>query len=363
MSGGMDFRTVQNSRVNLQNDFVEIAGQIYAGTDEVDAGEIGKVSGAALSEAAKRYARLTNNAAVPQLAALVFDVTGDLRALDFYLPITRLFYNNEQERLNFYAAIRYISGNPNLNLRVYAEHRADITTSAPPAIRYLVAGQLAEVFYYRQDILNQFLLAPRNFLLYTTRAAFDQDGGLAGGDYNFGREAIQLEISRLFEGYFGRTPGVCPFLHELGHMLDHFDAGTGRMGICEGMLPGMAPSDGPVYIPEARRFFAEGKYIEQQRYLAYQNRQAGPNDPLPIGHPYVFQTNGEFIAGYLEMFFRNPNYFARQNQVLYQGFATLLQQDPRGYWPEDFLFYVNENRKFYLSGQQPSPQNITIPAL
>jgi hypothetical protein len=357
---GFNFRDVQNSRVNLQNEFAEVAGQVFGGADYIQFGEIGNIPGGAIAQAARRYQEITRGGVNPQLAALVFDVTGDLRALDWYLAITNMLRENDAERRNFYSAIRYIAENPNLNARIYAENRRDITAQTPPAVRYLIAGQLAEVFYYRRDILDRFLSYPRNFLIYTNRTAFDQDGGLAGGDYNFGMEAIQLEMSRLFEGYNGKTPGVCPFLHELGHMLDHFEGGTGRMGTCEGILPGMANRDGAIFTPEARRAFAEGKAIEQQRYILYQNNPGIKDAPLPIGHPYVFQTDGEFIAGYLEMFFRNPHYFAKQNPALFQGFASLFRQDPRAYWQEDFPLYVNENRNFYL---RPSPQNISIPAV
>ena len=81
----------------------------------------------------------------------------------------------------------------------------------------------------------------------------------------------------------------------------------------------------------------------------------------PIGHPYVFQNNGEFIAGYLEMFFRNPHYFAAQNTELFQAFAQCLGQDPRNYWQEDFPYYVKQNRTYYLSGQRPPAPGIGIP--
>ncbi len=357
----LNYDDIRNSRPDLVGQALQVGGQLLQPQGNLDCGEVGPVPVQAIMEAGQRYQALTKGSCAPQLAALVFDVTGDFRALDFYFPIVNSLKHDEAARQDFYNAIHYIGSHPGFDMRVIAEHRQDVTEQTPPAVRAMVGGHLAEVFFYRRDIIERLLSQPRHFLIYTNRAAFDQDGGLAGGDYNFGLEAIQLEMSRLFEGYSGQTPGVAPFLHELGHMLDHFEAETGGMGRCEGILPGMASRDGPVFTPQARQLFIAGKRLEQQRYIAYQHGQAKPNDPVPVGHPYVFQSDGEFIAGFLEMFFRNPNYFAAQNPQLYGAFAELLHQDPRRYWPEDFPFYVTENRKAYLGGQRPSPQHISIP--
>jgi len=123
---------------------------------------------------------------------------------------------------------------------------------------------------------------------------------------------------------------VAPFLHEFGHMLDVCDAGTGGMRRSEGLLPGLSPSDGAIYTPEARRLFLKGKRLELERYLRHHNTLTlARGEPPPIGHPYVFQNDTEFIAGYLEMFFRNPHAFAEQYPDLYEGFMALFRQDPR----------------------------------
>jgi len=66
-------------------------------------------------------------------------------------------------------------------------------------------------------------------------------------------------------------------------------------------------------------------------------------------------------AGYFEMFFRNPNYFASQNQDLYTAFVELFGYDPRNAWKQDFPFYIDQNRTFYLSGQRPWTPHLTIP--
>jgi hypothetical protein len=203
--------------------------------------------------------------------------------------------------------------------------------------------------------------SPRRIWLYTTPRAFTEGGGVAGGCYSPAKECLQLVLSRLYEGFYQPSPGVAPFLHEFGHMLDHFDAGSARQGPSNGLLPGMRPSDGAIYSPEARELFLRGKRLELKRYNHLLEGGSASGEELPIGHPYVFQNDTEFIAGYIEMFFRNPHYVARQNPDLFGGFASLLRQDPRQGWEADFPFYVEENRRFYLDGGRPWPTRLTIP--
>jgi hypothetical protein len=343
-----------------------VGDQIAIGDHRVGLGDIlecgGPINGVpvwGIAQASEQYARLTGGHCSPQLAALVFAATGQYRALDHYFPILRRL--SEAEIGNFYLTVQAIARNPNFHLQLIDEGGADVAGRAPGGVAELVAGQIAEVFYHRPAVLERFLAAPRHFQLYTNPEAFRRDGGFAGGIYNPQRESIQLVLARLFEGFFGETAGVCPFLHEFGHMLDHFDAGAGNIGRATGLLPGLSPQDGLLYRPAARRLFVSGKRLELERYLALRREAARTGSPLPIGHPYVFQNDGEFIAGYLEMFFRNPHYFAAQNYDLYQAFVELFGYDPREAWEEDFPFYVDQNRKFYLSGQQPAPPNLTIP--
>ncbi|MBL8062879.1 MAG: hypothetical protein JNK32_07670 [Anaerolineales bacterium] len=310
-----------------------------------------------LKSASTKFDSLTNGQCRPQTAALNFDVTGQIRLLDHYFPIVRMLSEGEIE--SFYQLVQHIAEHPNFDLQLIGPKRKNITDQMPSAVRHLVAGHLAEVFFFRQDILARFLHTARHFQIYTVPEAFQQDGGVAGGCYNPARECIQIVMSRLFEGFNGTAPGVCPFLHELGHMLDHFDAGCGSMGRCEGLYPGLRVSDGDVFTPAARNLFIKGKRLELNRYLA---RQSGDfSQPIPVGHPYVFQNDGEFLAGYLEMFFRNPHYFAAQNPDLYRAYCELFGYDARKAWTEDFPHYVNANRSFYLSGQTPSKTRLTIP--
>ena len=308
-----------------------------------------------LQSASAKFDSLTNGQCRPQAAALTFDSTGDLRALDRYFPIVRILDDAD----SFYQLVQHIAHHPNFDLQLIGANRMNLTTQMPASVRHLVAGHLVEVFFFRRDILARFLSSPRHFQLYTTPEAFQKDGGVSGGCYNPSRECIQLVMSRLFEGFNGVTPGVCPFLHELGHMLDAFDSGSGSMKRGEGLYPGLRVSDGDIFTPQARILFLQGKRLELTRYLS---RQSGDfSQPIPVGHPYVFQNDGEFAAGYLEMFFRNPHYFAAQNADLFMAYVELFGYDTRRAWTEDFPHYVNANRSFYASGQIPPKTRLTIP--
>src|SRR5438445_631698 len=131
-----------------------------------------------------------------------------------------------EERPAFFRFIDSIIQHPQFRVRLIGERGKDVLDQARIDLSGMVAGHLAETFFYRPDILDRFMSSPRNFWLYTNQQTFEAGGGLAGGDYNPEREAVELVASRLYEGYDGPTPGVAPFLHELGHMLDHFDCAS-----------------------------------------------------------------------------------------------------------------------------------------
>jgi hypothetical protein len=310
---------------------------------------------------AEHYARLADGPNPAQLPALIFDASGDPWPLVHFFPVAGML--PDVQRAEHFAQVGTVAVHPGFDLGLFGERRRDLTAALPASGRWLVAGHLVEVLGRRQDILEAFLARPRHFRLYTSGAAFRDDGGVAGGDYDPAHERVQLGLGRLFEGFGSPRPGVAPFLHELGHMLDAFDAATGGMGPGHGLLPGLSPEDGALFDPEARRLFAAGKALEARRYETVRTggRRQDQQDALPLGHPYVFQNDGEFIAGYLELFFRTPNRFGALNPDLYAGFSRLLRQDPRPAWPEDFAFYVNENEAAYLPGKPVGPAGITIP--
>lgn len=355
------FTAYQNQPVKVTGDYMQIGNQRFARNASLDCGEsLGVVPLEQIAQTMEHYVHLTHGEYNPQLAAIICAITKNSRALDFYFPIVGILV--EAERTNFYQFIESLTQRPELDIQLITENRKQLSDSLRDDVAYIVAGHIAEIFFYRRDILESFLAKPKHIKLYTTQRAFQADGGQMGGDYDPRTESLQLVISRLVEGFFGPTPGVAPFLHEFGHMLDAFDAGTNRMNNGDGLYPGLNPKDGTIYSPKARELFIRGKRLELERYmLRYQNK-AKPSDPLPIGHPYVFQNDGEFAAGYLEMFLRNPNYFAEQNVDLYQSYVELFGYDSRRAWKEDFPFYVSENRNFYLSGKQPWKPGITIPS-
>ena len=356
----INFSAFRNKPTRIIANRLEIGIHRFDINDTLNFGDaIKTVPVQSIAQAMDEFVQVTAGHCNPQFAALVFTATNNFRVLDWYFPITQML--DETELDDFYQLVQEIAHHPNFDIQLIGENRADLTDQMPTCVRHIVAGHIAEVFFYKQNILERFLSNPRHFQLYATPRAFEQDGGVSGGDYNPGRGSIQLVLSRLFEGFNGETAGVCPFLHELGHMLDHFDVGSGRMGQVEGLLPGVSPRDGEAFNPLARKLFIAGKSLELERYLILYQGNFKRGDPLPIGHPYVFQNDGEFIAGYLEMFFRNPNYFEASNPDLYSAFVELFGYDPRGAWKQDFPHYVNQNREFYLSGRKPGKPNLTIP--
>lgn len=357
------FHTNRNQPVKVIGDFVNIGGQSFPRSDNLHCGErVGTVSIEGIAQMMEHYDFLTQGQYNPQLAALICAMTNNPQAMDLYFPIVNML--DEVELGNFYQFMLELTQRPELDLQLWGEKRTNLTDQMQSDVSHLVAGHLAEIFFYRRDILERFLSRPCHIRLYVTQHAFLEDVGQAGGDYDPGTESLQLVLSRLVEGFYGPTPGVAPFLHEFGHMLDAFDAGTGRMGRGDGLLPGLSPGDGPIYTPKARELFIRGKRIELERYLARYSSKAQTSDPLPIGHPYVFQNDAEFAAGYFEMFFRNPHYFAGQNPDLFQSYVELFRYDARRAWKQDFPFYINQNRHFYLSGmERPWKPGVTIPEL
>jgi hypothetical protein len=356
----LNFRTYQNKSTQFTGSHLEIDSERFDLNAVLNFDEtLGGVPVHSIVQAIDEFMQISNGYCKPQFAALAFTATKNLKALHWYFPITQMLTEPKLDR--FYELVQSIAGHPNFDIQLIAEGRREVTEQIPISVRHLVAGHIAEVFFYRQNILERFLSSPRHFQLYTTPKAFERDGGVAGGDYNPDRECIQLVLSRLFEGFYGETAGVCPFLHEFGHMLDHFDVSSGNMGYVEGLLPGLSLRDGKMLNPHARKLFIAGKALELERYLALYQGRSRNADSLPIGHPYVFQNDGEFIAGYFEMFFRNPNYFASKNQDLYSAFVELFGYDPRSAWKQDFPYYVDQNREFYLNGNKPWKPNLSIP--
>lgn len=291
---------------------------------------------------------------VPQLASVIYDMTGASSAMSMYFPMTNMLNADDTKR--FYETIHATVRNPNFDLHIWDHDLNDITDTAPPSIAFIIAGHIVEIMYFRRDFLYQFLRGQRVFNLYLSDIAYINDGGVSGGCYDTESHSIKLKVSRLYEGFFDSIPGVAPFLHEFGHMLDHYDVKSRQLGHPRGLLPGMFPWDDELYDENSREKFLAGKRLELERYNRVRFNSPKDKYDMPIGHPYVFQNDGEFIAGYLEMFFRNPFYFGEMNPTLYESLTLLFKQDPREYVKRDYDGYINKNRQVYIGRSHTIPK-------
>jgi hypothetical protein len=335
-------------------------GQILIGQQRLgrgvvlDFGErIGLISTGEIDRTVTHFTTRTNGTCRPQLAAVLYRLTRKPFLMHTYFPLTKIL--SEAEHEDFDQLVQSII--PRLDLRLYDDFKHDVTHFIAPDTQYIVAGHLAELYFYRRDILEQVLAARPRIWLYTTPNAFKLAGGVAGGNYSHSIRGIQLVLSRIYEGFYGQAPGAAPFLHEFGHLLDFFGEGD-DVGI--GLPPGLRRGDPLTYTAQAHEHFREGKQVELNHYMRCCEGQWQNGDPIPVGHPYVFQNDSEFLAGYLEMFFRNPHYFAATNPDLYRGFAELFRQDPRRVWEADFPYYVKTNRDTYTSGKRPNRPRLSI---
>lgn len=323
--------------IHLHNQALDLGNQLGTVDIEAIAYELGKYG----------HGHPLETPIIPQCAAVVYDVTHNPHAMNLYFPLLAMLDPTEIEK--FHEKVFSILQNPNFNLRIWDIGNVEVTERAPQSIAFLLAGHIVEIFYYRQDFLYQFFRSERNFNIFMNHRSYLQGGGYAGGCYDPDSQSIKLMASRLYEGFFDKIPGVAPFIHELGHMLDTYYVRERRQGPARGFLPGMMPYDGAFFSAESREKFIAGKHLELKRYQHMRNSQTRDAEDFPIGHPYVFQSDGEFIAGYLEMFFRNPNHFAVRNPILYESFRILLKQDPRQYFKKDFNKYIEQNYGAYYN--------------
>lgn len=350
MSEGFSFAAYRHCYLTIAGSRLQIEQLTFGLDDTLDCGPAGMLPARSLAEAAEEHAQSYGGPHSPQLAALAYRLSGEPAAMDGYFPLLATL--DEAGRARFRRLTRAVAVLPTFDLRVYLADGTPLSDDAPADVLYLAAGQIVEVLFYRPDLLACLFWTPRHFWLYATPDVYKRDGGVAGGCYHPGHGAVMMLLARLYEPFYTPRPGGAPFVHEFGHMLDYFDPRRGALPASTGLLPGMRPSDGAIFTPQARVNFLEGKRLEMQRYMRYVEGNAVPGEPHPVGHPYVIQNDTEFIAGYLEMFFRNPNFFAAQNRPLFEGFAAVLRQDPRRAWPEDFPVYVADNRKAYQEGVQ-----------
>src|SRR3712207_772199 len=94
-----DYYSQRNSNVSVYGGVASLGEQSLTALQTIDCGEIGMVSGEQLARATNHYQSLSGETCRVQLAAIVFDATGDMRALDFYFPITSMLKANEADRM------------------------------------------------------------------------------------------------------------------------------------------------------------------------------------------------------------------------------------------------------------------------
>jgi hypothetical protein len=177
----ISFQRIRNQPVKIHDQHVEVGNTSFRFDERLKFdGPLGVVSIQSILQAAEQFVRLTHDNCPLQIGILVFTVTGSYRALDFYFPITQILTEPEIDR--FYQLAQSIAQHPHFDLQLIGEHRADLTAQMPAGVRELVAGQIAEVFFYRGELLERFLATPRHIQLYTSSQAFEQDSGVAGGD-------------------------------------------------------------------------------------------------------------------------------------------------------------------------------------
>lgn len=282
--------------------------------------------------------------AVPA-AAVLFDITHELEALECFFPLIKVL--DKTQRSTFLGRLNALLRDPRLTIR---GHHAQQVMTLPLSARALVAGQIVMCFFYSPDIITMLLSTKPAVDLFSSHADYERAGGVGGGCYIEREHRILLHVPRLYEGFFQQPAGVCPFLHEFGHMLDGTSMRLMQYVECRGELPGMSVAQ--------RRTFAIAKAAEHALYLAHYHGRAPADGRHPLGHPYVFQTDGEFLAGYWEMFWRNPHSMASACPALYATWCDYTQCDPRTALSNDYMGYVEGNRAFYRSGERPWPSHI-----
>lgn len=354
----MQFDDIRHCRVTPSQGRIRIGEREYDldGSLRLNA-PFGTIPVQALSDVLKPYTLLSGGECQPQAAILVYQVSGRIEALAHYFPILRIL--DDRQKVEFHARLQQLAGSYGLRVVMKGLPENAPRTETPEGLRILAAGHILEVFFFRQDMLARFFKSRRSFWVYPDRKAYQAAGGAGGGTYHPVLRCIRLYMQRFFEGFYGAMPGAAPFLHEFGHMLEHFNSRKGLMLLGTRLLPGMLESDGTLFNPEARTLFLEGKRLEKERYQAWHLRSGADPGPMPIGNPYVFQSDGEFIAGYFEMFFRNPHAFADKNITLYRAFERLFGWDPRQAWDQDFDAYIRSNRMAYESGKPLKTTGLT----
>ena len=276
------------------------------------------------------------------LAGIVFQVSKELTSLGHFFPLIHTL--DDAQRTEFRNRLNALLQSTDITVTYTTQ--TGLTTT-PLILRVMVLGQMISCFWGRPELIAVLQRTKPRIALFADHQLYERAGGVGGGCYLLHEHCIMLEANRLFEGFYTPTPNVSPFLHEFGHMLDGTHMRINQLPHCVGRLPFMQDRD--------LSFWQKAKYREVQCYTAWYHQRPPADGQMPLGHPYVFQNDGEFLAGHWEMFWRNPHAMAQQTPHLFNAFMFYVNQDPRTSLTHDYMGYVEGNRAFYQSGQQPWP--------
>ena len=318
--------------------------QLYIGGQEILEGTIRITDSATVDVASLRSAWLQLPVKQP-LAVLAFQASKEIRCLAHFFPLLRTC--SDEIRSIFLRQLNALLQRPELSI-VYISDAG--SSSAPFVLRVLVTAEILCCFWKRPDVIDVLIHSKPSIHLFSNRALYIRAGGVGGGCYNADSHRIMLEAPRIFEGFFTPQPNVSPFLHEFGHMLDGTHMRSHQLPHCQGRLPHMDESH--------LQLWRRAKSTEYTLYMAWYHHRPPSHGQTPIGHPYVFQNDGEFLAGHWEMFWRNPHSMARMSPQLFNAFVAYTKQDPRLSLAEDYMGYVKDNLRFYQSGEQPWPSEM-----
>lgn len=276
------------------------------------------------------------------LAAHVFQITKELTSLAHFFPILDIL--DQSDRTSFRTRLNALLQSPLVSITYRTAHGIEVP---PLIVRAIILAQIVSCFWCRAEIVDALCRTRPRFAIFAHRQQYEQAGGVGGGCYIPDEHCIMLEVNRLFEGFYTPHPNVSPFLHEFGHMLDGTHMRLNQLPHCQGRLPLMYDDE--------MNAWQRAKQLEVQCYTAWYHRRPPASGQMPLGHPYVFQNDGEFLAGHWEMFWRNPHAMAQRTPHLFAAFERYTNQDPRTWLSHDYTGYVEGNTAFYRSGQQPWP--------
>lgn len=273
----------------------------------------------------------------PPLSVLLAEHTPALQILQHFVPL--LAHLHGAQRQQFLTILNHVGNDKRLRIHL---HRAHAERAPAQWLRLSITLQLTCCFWARPDVLAEVLTHQPTVALFPSQADYQGAGGVGGGCYVPDRHIIMLVTDRLCEGYRTAVPSVSPLLHELGHLLDGTSMRQHGWQSPRGELPCMSVAQ--------RHAWYQAKRHEVTTYQHWQAHRDATT--VPFGHPYVFQTDGEFLAGYWELFWRSPRLLQQHAPDVYAVFAEYVQFDVQRNQPADYTGYHVANQQCYARGER-----------